>query len=379
MRILMFVPKYPPTPAGGLERQAHLLARELIAQGHSVHVLAVDLDRDQPCPSFEGVSVSRLPGELMVREAGALARWLARFGGHFDVCHIHGLSNVSVLVANLCRGRGLPAMLKLPNHEAVGVSVQRRMGELWRRGFVRADAAVAMTGDSVKSLESIGFPRARVFCTTNGVCLPELPRAHQSASGGPTFLFAGRIQHDKGIFDLVRAWDLARSSLPDSCKLRILGDGPCVSELADAIAERRLTKSVELAGWVLNAGSEYLKADVCVLPSYLEGNSNTVLEAMAAGLPIISTAVGGTPMLVGTEGAPFLCTPRDVRALAQMLVEFGRDGDKRAQVGAQMRERARRHFAIPTIAQGYLRAYSALASGRRDDVRYCSPLSFEVA
>jgi glycosyltransferase involved in cell wall biosynthesis len=379
MRILMFVPAYLPCPVGGLERQAHLLARELSERGDSVHVLTLDGARVGSQRRFEGIGISRLVTSGWADQAKQLTGWLFQFAKHFDVCHVQGMSNVSVFVANVCRARGVPTLVKLPNCGPAGIPgmLERRFGWLWRQGFMRADAVVAMAAANLRELEAIRFPRARVFCASNGVRLPRTVRDHRNNTSSPVFLFAGRLDPGKGVRDLAEAWDRAHPDLPASSRLRFLGDGPLKAELAELAARDGLAGSIDMAGWLPSAIPEYAKADVCVLPSYAEGNSNTILEAMAAGLPIVATDVGGTRMLVGPDGASNLVAPGDVPGLARRLVQIGRDRDGRGRLGAAMRRRAERNFSVRAVAEAYARAYKALAHGRRDDVHSCSLVSLE--
>jgi len=118
--------------------------------------------------------------------------------------------------------------------------------------------------------------------------------------------------------------------------------------------------------------------DVFVLTSTIEGNSNAVLEAMAAGLPIVSTSVGGTPMQVGAAGREWLIAPGDRQGLAQKLIRLVEDPEVRRDLGAAMRTRIRDHFEISHVARNYAKAYRLIAAGRRDQVREASdPVIFE--
>ncbi|MGA7326777.1 MAG: glycosyltransferase family 4 protein, partial [Rhodomicrobium sp.] len=111
-----------------------------------------------------------------------------------------------------------------------------------------------------------------------------------------------------------------------------------------------------------------LAMDIFVLPSFNEGNSNAILEAMAAGLPVVSTRVGGTPMQVGPEGAGFLSTPGDIEGLATNISTLVRDPALCASLGQAMRVRAERHFDIRKIARTYAKAYSYLQEGKRNQI-----------
>src|SRR5690606_8036606 len=128
---------------------------------------------------------------------------------------------------------------------------------------------------------------------------------------------------------------------------------------------------VMLRGHVDGVREKMKNADVFVLPSLNEGNSNALLEAMAAGLPIVSTRVGGTPLLVGNEAAPWLCEPGDIDALADRLTRLIEDESTRKALGVAMRSRVEQYFDIGKVASSYTCAYRCLLQSRRDDLSAC--------
>ena len=154
--------------------------------------------------------------------------------------------------------------------------------------------------------------------------------------------------------------------------LELWGSGLMETVLRRRCDELRLADSTIFRGHVEDVRSHLPEMDVFVLPSQAEGNSNAVLEAMAAGLPIVSTRVGGTPMLVGHEGANFLCEPGDVDSMAANMLKLIRDPELRVQVGSAMRRRVERHFDISRVAQTYAAAYRFLTMGQRDRVNEAS-------
>jgi glycosyltransferase involved in cell wall biosynthesis len=174
---------------------------------------------------------------------------------------------------------------------------------------------------------------------------------------GATLLCLGRLGARKGTFDLLAA--LARLA-PQHADMRLLlgGDGD-LDAVRKSARELGLADRVELLGWISGDAKHRAleRADVYVLPSYNEGLPMSVLEAMAAGLPIVSTPVGGIPEAVtdGREG--FLVPPGDVEQLAQRISRLLADGNLRREMGDRARLTAREQFSsavlIPKLRQIY--------------------------
>jgi glycosyltransferase involved in cell wall biosynthesis len=123
----------------------------------------------------------------------------------------------------------------------------------------------------------------------------------------------------------------------------------------------------------LTVCSRFPTMDIFVLPSVVAGNSNAILEAMAAGLPIVSTPVGGTPMLVGPHGTQLLFDVND-DSLARTLIRLIRDGQTRQTIGAQMRARVADYFNIQHVAHVYANAYKLLATRRAGEIHRLAQL-----
>lgn len=147
--------------------------------------------------------------------------------------------------------------------------------------------------------------------------------------------------------------------------LLVVGSGPELSNL-----QARATNSPELTGRTLFLGSsdrvpELLNAlDVFVLPSISEGMSNTVLEAMATGLPLVVSRAGGNPELVDDGRAGCLFNPGDVEALVSVLLRLLDDAALRDEYGRAARQRALQHFSLSAMVQHYRDLYLGLASRR---------------
>ncbi len=133
---------------------------------------------------------------------------------------------------------------------------------------------------------------------------------------------------------------------------------------------RQVTASPLLEGRVTFAGVsnrvlEMMNAlDIFVLTSVCEGMSNTLLEAMASGLPVVATRTGGSPEIIAEGCCGYLFSPRDVAALTQLLARLAEDAGLRRTMGSAGRSRVSDHFALPIMVQRYRDLYCELASKR---------------
>jgi len=382
LRILMVVPYYPYPVMGGLEKQAHELARALAQGTISITVIGVRFMETHPVTEeVDGIEVLRLPWPKnrhfrFASSALSLAAVMLKRRHRYDVVHVHqhswfGLS--AVVIARLLRK---PSLIKLPNVGDYGIPGMQRMRFGWLRVRLLklADGIVSMSEESGRELAAIGHAPARVFWTTNGISVGAQIDTHECtrASGKPLrVVFVGRLMEQKGIVPLLHAWRsvLDRTSTP--CVLELWGDGPLANAVRTTCTTLGLSDHVVLRGHVDGVRESLKSADIFVLPSLNEGNSNALLEAMAAGLPFVATCVGGTPLLVGNEGAPWLCSPGDAEELASKLAQLI-DGDgQRDGLGKAMRFRIERYFDIRQVATSYMSAYRCLAEGRRDDLSSC--------
>lgn len=369
--VLFVVPAYPPPVVGGLERQAHELARALRARGEEVTVLSLRTDPGQPKDGeFEGVRVVRVSPRPAPLLAVALAARMLALRGRYRVVHLHNISWFGVPVIATASLLGRPVLTKVPSSgQLCGLPVQvaRPFGNLWLRAFKRSDAVVALGDESVDELRALGYPLERVFRVSNGVS-PERfhPAPPGGRDGGPVrFAYVGRLSAEKGVEDLLAAWPAVVSAAGRPVRLDVYGDGPLAPALRARVAAMGPGAGVELHGAVDDVAPLLRGADVLVLPSYIEGNSNALLEAMATGLAVVATRAGGTPFLLGEAGAPWLVPPGDVAALAGRMAELARGDEARRAAGAALLARAREHFDVGAVAAAYVRAYRMLARGER--------------
>ena len=143
-------------------------------------------------------------------------------------------------------------------------------------------------------------------------------------------------------------------------RLRIVGEGPERAALEHGAREAGISAAVELPGARDDIPDQLRGMDVFVLPSLNEGISNTLLEAMASGLPVIATRVGGNPELVADGQTGWLVAPRSPTAIAERLARYLDDPALASQHGAEARRRTENQFSIASMLRSYDALYSRL-------------------
>nr|WP_314542794.1 TIGR03088 family PEP-CTERM/XrtA system glycosyltransferase [uncultured Massilia sp.] len=217
----------------------------------------------------------------------------------------------------------------------------------------------------------VGIPAAKRLLIDNGVDTERFrpapvatdPSEPWQAEGAFVIGTVGRLQDVKDHATLVDAFALLRDMLPEQrarLRLVLVGDGPLRARLEEKIAAAGLQDGVWLAGARRDVAPAMRSFSLFALSSIAEGTPVTMLEAMASGLPIVSTAVGGIPDLVqdGVDGA--LVPPSDPRALAEALASYVRDEAQARRHGAAGRTRIENNYSIAAMLASYLALYDAL-------------------
>ena len=255
--------------------------------------------------------------------------------------HVHSAAygsfwRKSMLCALACAFR-VPYVLHL--HDGRFTRFYRQKGFVFRfliRTVLRKAARVVVLSrhwrDEVGRIE----PAARTAIVANPVAVPAaLPGLRRAAR---TVLFLNWLHEEKGVLDLVRAMPAVLRALPQArLVLAGSGDSGALLELARSL---RVAQSLHLPGWIGGSEKDALlrEAGVLVLPSYYEGMPMGLLEAMARGVPVIASAVGGIPDLIEHRVNGLLVEPGQPEALARAIIAVLGD----AALGSRLREAAHR-------------------------------------
>jgi glycosyltransferase involved in cell wall biosynthesis len=172
---------------------------------------------------------------------------------------------------------------------------------------------------------------------------------------GIVFLSVGRYAEEKNQQSLVAAMADVVEALPSS-HLFLVGWGPLEADLRGAVVRHGIEESVTVTGRVESVQEYYSLADVFVLPSLTEGLSVVLLEAMAAGLPVVGTDVPGTAEAVDDGSTGVVVPPDSPEALADAMVRVA-PADRRERMGRNGHQRVREHFSIRHTAESYVDIY----------------------
>jgi len=242
---------------------------------------------------------------------------------------------------------------------------------LWKRIPTHMLAvSEAVRDDLVRNLR---WPASRISVVHTGVGLPERSpdsgvRDALRASWGisrnaPVIMTAARLSYEKGLGTLIDAVPRMLAAVPDM-QLIIAGDGPLREELQRRIESYNMTNTVRMLGFCDDVNRIMQAADLFVLPSRMEGMPNALLEAMAAGLPVVASRVGGIPEAVedGVEG--LLVSPGNPAELADAVIRIMSSTIVHARMSQAARRRIDDQFRVDLVARRYEALYERLYSER---------------
>ena len=247
----------------------------------------------------------------------------------------------------------------------------RAYNQLNRWSLPAATRVVTVCGQFARRLERAGVSAERVSVRHNSVSAPanvsreeaeELRAAIGVTRDERMVLAVGRLSREKGHVLLVEALgELRRQNPALKFKLVVVGDGPERPRVEGAARARGVSDALVFAGHRGDVRPFYAAADALALPSHSEGSPNVLLEAMAARVPVVATAVGGVPEIVSHEESALVVPPRDARALAAALARVLVEPALAARLAARAAERAASHFSPDSYTRSLIEIYRELA------------------
>ena len=310
-------------------------------------------------------------GEKLVTAAHGFLAWLALAWRHGrGVLHVHAASRWSFWRKSAYMAAALVAGWPIVFHLHGGrfADFHRELGPL-RRGIVRffldRAAVIVVLSERWAAWMHGATSNPRIVCLPNPVALPPPTSAAREAD---LVVFAGRCEEAKGIYDLIDAVSRLRPVCP-RLRLECAGDGD-MARLRRRARELGVGPQVTMRGWIAERERAALlaRAAVFVLPSHAEALPMSLLEAMAAGCPVIASRVGGIPDLVRDGENGLLVPPGKPAALAEALQRLLADRALAERLGQQARATIAARYTVERSLERLEQIYAGLGV-RRDAPR----------
>lgn len=388
-RLVLVTRRFWPL-VGGAEAMIANLSAGFRERGAATTILTAQWQADWP-PTVEhqGVRVERLP-QPRTRWLGtwrymrALKERLQAGAKQTDLIYVSMLKHDAYAAIRAARRLGIPVVLRAEGAGATGDvhwQLEANFGRRIKRQCMRAAAFIAPSPAIERELIAAGYPRDRIHFIPNGVPVPPPrdPAAREEVRswlarsqpglyvhpGAKLAVYTGRLHASKGLTHLVEAWHTVVRQDP-TARLWLVGEGPERPQLVRLIRELELNGNVVLAGAFDQVDDLLAAADLFVLPSLEEGMSLALLEAMAAGLPLVATDIAGNRLLIDSEQQGLLVPTAAPEALARGIRRVLESPEQAASWGAAARARVECEFSLERcLARHWELFESLIASSTR--------------
>jgi glycosyltransferase involved in cell wall biosynthesis len=343
---------------GGMEKLLVEYARHADRKRFDLHFISLrsrgTLAGDIEACGWPVTALETPPG-LRLGLVWQLARFFRRWKA--DVVHSH--NNAPLIYGSpAARLAGVAGVIHTRHGRSYGVTP--RQISLFRVVSRLADRIVCVSEDTTRLSSQQGIAPNRLCRQWNGIDVSRFSYSGPQP-GGPAVLVA-RLSPGKDVETLLRATALAVRA-HSAFRLKVAGDGPCLGPLRRLSSELGLDNHVQFLGEVRDVPALLAGASLFVLPSLSEGISLTLLEAMARGLPVVATPVGGNPEVVVDGQTGFLVPTQAPAALAEKMLLFLKDPERSRQMGKAGRRRVEDFFNVRLMVQRYEELYRQVVYG----------------
>ena len=379
LKILMVIKKFNRDhPGGGTERSGYRLARALSGKGAAIEIAGARMRRQWKGRELAGDREKPIPVQRLfhprIRFLGTLIYNILLFikliaGRHKYTCaHIH-FASFEMMTGVIARYLGGPPVIcKIACSGESGElskAKKRYFSPLFFFLLRRVDAAVALSDRIRNELLDAGLKNQKIHIIPNGIDTsvyrppePETRIEKREILGldgyDDVLVFTGRLTRQKGLDVLLRSLGRIENR---NYILVIAGQGEMQPHLRALAEELGITGKIRFCGPVKDVLSLYQAGDIFVLPSRDEGLSNSLLEAMSAGMRVVATGISGSSEVIEDGKSGILIPPGDEQALAAALREaFSKD----SSMGRRARERIISDYSIGRIAGEYISLYSGV-------------------
>lgn len=264
-----------------------------------------------------------------------------------DIVHIHSSFGPSFyrkmpFIYMACF-RGVPVINHIhgAEFETFYLKASDRKKRRIRKVYEKCTMLIALSEEWKRNLESV-VSLEKITVIENYCKIPDLSGTEKKKQ----ILFLGEIGKRKGCYDIPEIYGRVLEK-GERLPLIMAGDGE-LAEVKKLFEDRDLLKDISFPGWVRGADKDKClkESGIFLFPSYYEGMPMAVLEAMAYGMAIVTTRVGGIPHLLEDGVSGYLCEPGDIEGLSKRLLELSKDGDKRRKMGERARQKAIEEYSM---------------------------------
>lgn len=378
MRVLILNYEFPPA-GGGAGFATMNIGRELVELGVDVDVLTAVINKERDGDLIHGMRVSRvsswrkgihdcgLAGAYSYTAFAAMKRRQLHKVRRYDLEHYFFSLPTGAITLTPLAGRAPPYIVSLrgsdvPGYDPFNTTLERLhkvLRPVTRRIWRKASRVIALS-HALKETATITSPEIDFRVIPNGIDIskfcPKQVLGETSAGSPLRLLTVARLLERKGIQHLLEA--IGRP-FPLDVELKVIGTGSYQEALKRQAVEFGVSEYVEFKGFIDRDSlpAHYREADLFVLPSQTESFGLVFAEAMATGLPVLATRVGGIPELIrsGTEG--ILVNPESPAEIREVLEHLMQNRALLAEMGAAGRRRIEEKYTWRSVAREYLDVY----------------------
>lgn len=407
----MLVASFFPNPMGGAETQCFRLSKNLIKEGYKVSIITMGNISNRGLGKIDGICIYRTFGKIFRLYLGIFAIlnglkkiihrnnkmrqstdalpydpkdygiknnnvwiegveyffyflyayfYLRKNKKQFDIIHVHIIPWISFVGAILGSIFKLPVIVKESTTVGLDKYTDLPFGNMMRNYCLRKCIFVAIS----KRIENIfidyGIQKNRIYYIPNGIDIPEqVPQRHWE---NYTCLCVANLTQGaaKGIDVLLKAWPDVLSKYPKA-QLNIVGEGD-IASYDVYLRNLKIEKNVKFLGKISNLKNLYSETQLMVIPSRREGLSNSLLEGMSYGVPIIATAISGNEDLILSGSNGLLVPMDDPSAISRSILFYFENPRKAEEFGRKGYETLKKRCNFNEIVEKYISLYHFLCN-----------------
>ena len=314
------------------------------------------------------------------RYLSSLARWLKDHADQIDIVYVSMLKHDAYTATKICQQLGIPVVLRAEGGGDTGDchwQTTARFGLSIRRRCKTATAVIAPSQAVAEELLAAGYPTDSLHLIPNGVALPAKPAENSqqlarqalvdanqdlvAAPEEPVVVYTGRLDHNKGLVDLVNAWPEVTKRWP-RCHLWLVGEGPDRDRLFQQIKDLDLQGQVVLPGAFDDVEEVLRAANLFILPSYFEGLSISLMEAMAHQVPVIASNIPGNNDIIQSGVNGCLVPAGNVSAISQAIQDALAKPDQLTTWATAAQQTIQNNYSLASMVNALLKLFEQLVT-----------------